>query len=131
MQLGTVAPTTPATPATTEAVPATAESTDAPDIMDAHADAVLADEILPDEVLFDSLAQISIPGHLSLECDGICKNAMLNGDIAIAVDTDRRSFALENIYLQDIDEQFFLRENIRRLLMMSKSSQPLSKPNSC
>ena len=128
MQLGAVAPTTPATPATTEAVPATAESTDAPDII---ADAVLADEILPDEVLFDSLAQISIPGHLSLECDGICQNAMLNGDIAIAVDTDRRSFALENIYLQDIDEQFFLRENIRRLLMMSKSSQPLSKPNSC
>ena len=42
------------------------------------------------------------------------RDATLNGDIAIAVDTDRRSFALENIHLQDIDAQFFLRGNVKR-----------------
>ena len=126
---------TPATPATTEAVPVAAEPTDEPDIMDARMpddtlpDAVLPDEVLPDEVspeqvlpdevlpselVFDSLAQFSIAGHLSLECVGICQDATLNGDIAIAVDTDRRSFALENIHLQDIDAQFFLRGNVKR-----------------
>ena len=118
-------PAVPATPATTEAVPATPATTDEPDIMDARMpddtlpDAVLPDEVLPDEVLpselvFDSLAQFSIAGHLSLECVGICQDATLNGDIAIAVDTDRRSFALENIHLQDIDAQFFLRGNVKR-----------------
>ena len=137
----TPTPATPATPATTEAVPVAAEPTDEPDIMDARmpVDEVLPDEVSPDEVLpsevlpsevlpsevlpsevlpselvFDSLAQFSIAGHLSLECVGICQDATLNGDIAIAVDTDRRSFALENIHLQDIDAQFFLRGNVKR-----------------
>ena len=132
----TPTPATPAVPATTEAVPVAAEPTDEPDIMDANmpVDEVLPDEVLPDEVLpdavlpdevspeqvlpselvFDSLAQFSIAGHLSLECVGICQDATLNGDIAIAVDTDRRSFALENIHLQDIDAQFFLRGNVKR-----------------
>ena len=122
-------PATPAVPATTEAVPATTEAvpatTDEPDIMDARMpddtlpdavlpDAVLPSEVLPSELVFDSLAQFSIAGHLSLECVGICQDATLNGDIAIAVDTDRRSFALENIHLQDIDAQFFLRGNVKR-----------------
>ncbi len=116
----TPTPATPATPATTEAVPATPATTDEPDIMDARMpddtlpDAVLPDEVLPSELVFDSLAQFSIAGHLSLECVGICQDATLNGDIAIAVDTDRRSFALENIHLQDIDAQFFLRGNVKR-----------------
>ena len=132
----TPTPATPAVPATTEAVPVAAEPTDEPDIMDARmpVDEVLPDEVLPDAVLpdevspeqvlpdevlpselvFDSLAQFSIAGHLSLECVGICQDATLNGDIAIAVDTDRRSFALENIHLQDIDAQFFLRGNVKR-----------------
>ena len=122
--------TVPAVPATTETVPAVPATTDEPDIMDARMpddtlpDAVLPDEVLPDEVspeqvlpselVFDSLAQFSIAGHLSLVCEGICQDATLNGDIAIAVDTDRRSFALENIHLQDIDAQFFLRGNVKR-----------------
>ena len=125
----TPTPATPATPATTEAVPAVPATpatpavpatTDEPDIMDARMpddtlpDEVLPDEVLPSELVFDSLAQFSIAGHLSLVCEGICQDATLNGDIAIAVDTDRRSFALENIHLQDIDAQFFLRGNVKR-----------------
>ena len=138
----TPTPATPAVPATTETVPATPATpavpatTDEPDIMDANMpvdevlpdevspeqvlpdevspEQVLPDEVLPSELVFDSLAQFSIAGHLSLECVGICQDATLNGDIAIAVDTDRRSFALENIHLQDIDAQFFLRGNVKR-----------------
>ena len=122
----TPTPATPATPATTEAVPAVPATTDEPDIMDARMpvdevlpdevspEQVLPDELLPSELVFDSLAQFSIAGHLSLVCEGICQDATLNGDIAIAVDTDRRSFALENIHLQDIDAQFFLRGNVKR-----------------
>ena len=122
----TPTPATPAVPATTEAVPVAAAPTDEPDIMDANMpvdevlpdevspEQVLPDEVLPSELVFDSLAQFSIAGHLSLECVGICQDATLNGDIAIAVDTDRRSFALENIHLQDIDAQFFLRGNVKR-----------------
>ena len=126
----TPTPATPAVPATTEAVPVAAEPTDEADIMDARMpddtlpdavlpdevspEQVLPDELLPSELVFDSLAQFSIAGHLSLECEGICQDATLNGDIAIAVDTDRRSFALENIHLQDIDAQFFLRGNVKR-----------------
>ena len=135
-QLESTTPTAITPPTPTPATPAVPTTTDEPDIMDARMpddtlpdevlpsevspeqvlpDEVLPDEVLPSELVFDSLAQFSIAGHLSLECVGICQDATLNGDIAIAVDTDRRSFALENIHLQDIDAQFFLRGNVKRL----------------
>ena len=102
-------PPTPATPAT----PVAQEVVDIPDIVDANTH---ADDALSDAVLFDSPVVFSIPGHLSLECAGVCQNATLSGDIAIAVDNNRRGFALENIHLQDIDAQFILRGNIKRFL---------------